>query len=279
MRCWPRCPASSPPRWRSPPPPNCVAHAMRLRAITRRCGEPTTATSAPRSGWRGSVCTPETGQVRSAALDQVPTDSAHFTPAAATAIEILLDGRTPENLDEQTLLDAGKRAAALNLESATKRATIRLRVLGAALGWLQAGHKATSAARLLGCGLRRTRHPDRDGTQLPRAGARDDRTCGSASRWWRRQMRFGRGRGYDRSGGHLFAVRSGRSTRRPVLRELRRLVVGGPPSRHTADPDRRTGRAVRRLRQRGPRLTSTAPSAATGAPSPIATRRISAGSC
>jgi serine/threonine-protein kinase PknG len=46
------------------------------------------------------------------ALDQVPTDSAHFTPAAATAIEILLDGRTPENLDEQTLLDAGKRAAA-----------------------------------------------------------------------------------------------------------------------------------------------------------------------
>ena len=84
-----------------------------------------------------------------AALDQVPTDSAHFTPAAATAIEILLDGRTPENVDEQTLLDAGKRAAELNLESATKRATIRLRVLGAALGWLRAGHKAT-AARLLG---------------------------------------------------------------------------------------------------------------------------------
>ncbi len=88
-----------------------------------------------------------------AALDQVPTDSAHFTPAAATAVEILLDGRTPENVDEQTLLDAGKRAAELNLESATKRATIRLRVLGAALGWLKAGHKAASAARLLGSGF------------------------------------------------------------------------------------------------------------------------------
>jgi serine/threonine-protein kinase PknG len=83
------------------------------------------------------------------ALDEVPSDSAHFTPAAATAVEILLDGRTPETLDEQTLLDAGKRASALNLESATKRATIRLRVLGAALGWLQAGNK-TAAQRLLG---------------------------------------------------------------------------------------------------------------------------------
>jgi serine/threonine-protein kinase PknG len=83
------------------------------------------------------------------ALDQVPTDSAHFTPAAATAIELLLDGKTSEKLDEQTLLDAGKRVDALNLESATKRATIRLHVLDAALGWLNAGHKS-SAAWLLG---------------------------------------------------------------------------------------------------------------------------------
>jgi serine/threonine-protein kinase PknG len=83
------------------------------------------------------------------ALDEVPGDSAHFTPAAATAVEILLAGRTAENLDEPTLLDAGNRAAELNLESATKRATIRLGVLGAALDWLQAGHKAT-AGRLLG---------------------------------------------------------------------------------------------------------------------------------
>jgi serine/threonine-protein kinase PknG len=82
-------------------------------------------------------------------LDQVPTDSAHFTTAGATAIEILLDGQTPESLDEQTLLDAGRRAAALNLESTTKRAMIRLWVLSAALGWLRAGNE-NSAQRLLG---------------------------------------------------------------------------------------------------------------------------------
>jgi serine/threonine-protein kinase PknG len=83
------------------------------------------------------------------ALDQIPAESAHFTAAGTTAIEILLDGRTPENLDEQTLLDAGKRAAALSLESATKRARIRLRVLGAALEWLRAGNE-NKATRLLG---------------------------------------------------------------------------------------------------------------------------------
>jgi serine/threonine-protein kinase PknG len=83
------------------------------------------------------------------ALDQIPTASAHCTAARATAIEILLDGRTPEDLDEKTLLDAGKRAAALNLESAAKRATIHLRVLGAALDWLQVGNEP-KARRLLG---------------------------------------------------------------------------------------------------------------------------------
>lgn len=83
------------------------------------------------------------------ALDQVPTDSAHFTAAGATAIEILLDGQTADSLDEKTLLDAGKRAAALNVESTTKRAIMRLSVLGAALGWLRAGNQ-TKAQRLLG---------------------------------------------------------------------------------------------------------------------------------
>ena len=68
---------------------------------------------------------------------------------ARAAIEILLDGRTAENLDEPTLLDAGKRASALTLESATKRATIRLNVLGAALDWLEAGN-TPKTARLLG---------------------------------------------------------------------------------------------------------------------------------
>jgi serine/threonine-protein kinase PknG len=82
-------------------------------------------------------------------LDQVPSDSAYFTAAGATAIEILLDGQTPESLDESTLLDAGKRAAALTVESTTKRAIMRLSVLGAALGWLRAGNQ-NSAQRLLG---------------------------------------------------------------------------------------------------------------------------------
>ena len=52
-------------------------------------------------------------------------------------------------VDEQTLIDAGERASALTLESATKRATIRLRVLRAALDWLRAGNTNT-APRLLG---------------------------------------------------------------------------------------------------------------------------------
>jgi serine/threonine-protein kinase PknG len=83
------------------------------------------------------------------ALDQVPTDSAHFTAAGATAVEILLEGRTPESLDEQTLLDAGKRVGALTLESTVKRATLQLLVLDAALRWLHAGHDPT-ATRLMG---------------------------------------------------------------------------------------------------------------------------------
>jgi serine/threonine-protein kinase PknG len=83
------------------------------------------------------------------ALDQIPPASAHFTAAGASAIEILLDRREAKDLNEQTLLDAGKRAGALALESAAKRATIRQRVLGAALGWLQAGN-TPKAPRFLG---------------------------------------------------------------------------------------------------------------------------------
>jgi serine/threonine-protein kinase PknG len=84
-----------------------------------------------------------------AALDQIPSASSYFTAAGATAIEVLLDGRTPEQLDEQTLLDADRRAAACKLESAAKRATIRLQVLDAALGWLRAGN-TTRTPRILG---------------------------------------------------------------------------------------------------------------------------------
>ena len=84
-----------------------------------------------------------------ATLDEITAASAHFTAAGTAAIEILLDGRGQDNLDEATLLDAGKRASALTLESATKRATIRLKVLGAALDWLEAGG-SPKATRLHG---------------------------------------------------------------------------------------------------------------------------------
>jgi serine/threonine-protein kinase PknG len=83
------------------------------------------------------------------ALDEIPAASAHFNDAGATAIDVLLQGRTSENLDEQTLLDADRRAGTLTLESTAKRATIRLRVLGAALGWLETGNH-TKTPRLLG---------------------------------------------------------------------------------------------------------------------------------
>jgi serine/threonine-protein kinase PknG len=75
-----------------------------------------------------------------ATLDQITPASAHFAAAGTAAVEILLDGRAPDDVDEPTLLDAGERASALTLESATKRATIRLKVLGAALDWLEAGN-------------------------------------------------------------------------------------------------------------------------------------------
>jgi serine/threonine-protein kinase PknG len=78
-----------------------------------------------------------------AALDRVPTASAHCAPAGVTAIEILLDGRAPETIEERTLADAGSRASTLTLESEVKRAEVRLRVFAAALSWLQAGNTPT----------------------------------------------------------------------------------------------------------------------------------------
>jgi serine/threonine-protein kinase PknG len=87
-----------------------------------------------------------------AALDQVPASSAHYTAARATAIDVIIDGRPPEALDEQMLLDAGTRAGTLTLESAARRAAVRLRVLRAALAWLQSG-KSNSEAQLLDSGF------------------------------------------------------------------------------------------------------------------------------
>ena len=120
------------------------------RATTRRYGGPTIATSAPRSGWRAAAgTTPETAPVLSRHSTRYPRIQRISTAAAATAIEILLDGQTPEKLDEQTLLDAGKRTAELNLESATKRATIRAarprRGVGLATGRAQLNKRSAAA--------------------------------------------------------------------------------------------------------------------------------------
>ena len=83
------------------------------------------------------------------ALDQVAPTSAQHTAAGAVAIQVLLDGQQAAPLNEQTLVDAGQRAAALNLDSTTKRASVRLHVLNAALNWLRAGN-APKSPRLLG---------------------------------------------------------------------------------------------------------------------------------
>jgi serine/threonine-protein kinase PknG len=75
-----------------------------------------------------------------ATLDQIPSSSAHFTVARATALEVVLDDRSPADVDEATLLDAGERASALAPASAAERAQVRLKVYGAALAWLESGN-------------------------------------------------------------------------------------------------------------------------------------------
>jgi len=84
-----------------------------------------------------------------AALDQISTSSAHSTAAGATGVQLLLEHRETGTIDEQTLVDAGERVSRLGLESAARRAAIRLRVFGVALDWLRAGNTAR-APRLLG---------------------------------------------------------------------------------------------------------------------------------
>ncbi|WNG95351.1 serine/threonine-protein kinase [Mycobacterium sp. ITM-2016-00318] len=83
-------------------------------------------------------------------LDQITPASTHYTAAGTAGIEILLDGRAAGELDDAALLDAGKRASSLTIESAAKRETLRLQVLSAALDWLHAGNTPTTPL-LLGC--------------------------------------------------------------------------------------------------------------------------------
>ena len=62
-------------------------------------------------------------------------------------------------------------------------------------------------------------------------------------------MRSGRGPGYERRGGEVHAMRYDRRVRRPVLRELRRHIACGSPSRHPR-PGAVARASVRRLRWR-----------------------------
>ena len=167
------------------------------RATTRRYGGRTTPTTAPRSGWRGSVRGRETERARSRHSTRSPPRQRISPRRARPRSRSCSTAAPPTDLDEPTLLDAGGRASALTLESATKRATIRLQVLDAALDWLQAGNtpKAATAAR---CRLRRSGHPDRDGTAATARWRTRRPMCGSASPWWKRPMRSGRGPEYDR---------------------------------------------------------------------------------
>ena len=151
-----------------------------------------------------------------ATLDQITPASAHFTAAGTTAIEILLDGRTAD--------DAGR----------TDAARCRQARLGAdpGVGDQASDDPAEGARRRAGVAARREIRPRLRGCSVPTSTStasgsewstatarwRTRRpTCGSASTWWRRQMRSGRGPDYERRGGDVPAMRRDRRARRPVL--------------------------------------------------------------
>ncbi|WP_330255408.1 serine/threonine-protein kinase PknG [Nocardia sp. NBC_00565] len=85
-----------------------------------------------------------------AVLDQVDSASAQYTEARLTAVETMLDGRTPDELSEPILRDAGGRVESLRIDSKSRGAQVRMRVLDAALNWLRAGKAPTAHTPLLG---------------------------------------------------------------------------------------------------------------------------------
>lgn len=85
-----------------------------------------------------------------AVLDQVDSASALYTEARLTAVETMLDGRTPDELSEPVLRDAGGRVESLRIDSKSRAAQVRMRVLDAALHWLRAGKTPTTHTPLLG---------------------------------------------------------------------------------------------------------------------------------
>ena len=139
---------------------------------------------------RGGPCQRDRG----AGPDRLLVGALHR--GGATAIEILLDRQRPENLDEQTLLDAGERSAALRLESGAKRARIRLQCSGRR--WAGCALETEHCDAPARCSIRRGRNPGRYGARVSRPRARDD------GMWDRIAMvekanAIGRGHGYDGS--------------------------------------------------------------------------------
>ncbi|WP_084509340.1 serine/threonine-protein kinase [Nocardia pseudovaccinii] len=94
-----------------------------------------------------------------AVLDQVDSASALYTEARLTAVETMLADRTPDELSETLLRDAGGRVEALRIESKSRGAQVRMRVLDAALNWLRTGKAPTTHGALLGANL------DQDGVR------------------------------------------------------------------------------------------------------------------
>ncbi|MFI7002235.1 tetratricopeptide repeat protein [Nocardia sp. NPDC050175] len=94
-----------------------------------------------------------------AVLDQVDAGSSLFTEARIAAVETKLNGRSPAELTELIVRDAGERVARLRLDSKRRGAQVRLRVLTAALDWLRAGGVSNALDPLLGAKL------DQDGVR------------------------------------------------------------------------------------------------------------------
>lgn len=142
--------------------PGELAPKMALAATAELRGTVADATSLYRTIWRTNetYISAAFGLARQSAragdrsgaieaLDRISPATAYFTLAGTTAIDILLDRQTADWLDEQTIVEAGRRAAALTLESASARAATHLKIFTAALNWLDAGN-APKAQRLLG---------------------------------------------------------------------------------------------------------------------------------
>ncbi|MET9215083.1 MULTISPECIES: tetratricopeptide repeat protein [unclassified Nocardia] len=84
-----------------------------------------------------------------AVLDQVDRSSSMFTEARVSAVETLLADRAPAELDEALLREAGERVERLSLDSRTRTARVRMRVLEAALNWIRSGQRPRAPGKLL----------------------------------------------------------------------------------------------------------------------------------